>query len=258
MDAAAHCKGMTENSRHPAGTHRGGRFAATSHREPTISLADIAWARSVTGTAAAADPRYDEVMAEVFAAASTVVDPAAKPAPANPGTAQRAVLPEGTSASVRSRSGTTAGTVSGAADSDGMYWFEPGDGSEPYRAFLHTLTLGPEAGITTEHRAAEVSFLAREIEDARRARFTGTQAVLTAQVPSAVIELIGSLHTHETAMHGIIDEAVSDAETARALLEDLRNYEDPIVQEHAAASLRSGQRLVAALGYDRWPSSLDA
>jgi hypothetical protein len=249
---------MTQNpARHSAGTPQGGRFARTAHGEPTISLDDIDWARRVTGTAAATNPRYDAVMAEVFAAASTVVDPAAKPEPAKPGTAQQAILPEGTAASVWSRNGTTAGTVSGAVDGDGMYWFEPGDGSEPYRAFLHTLTLGPEAGVTTEHRAAEVSFLAREIEDARRTRFTGTQAVLTAEVPSAVIELIGSLRTHETALHGIIDEAVSDAETARVLLEDLRDFEDPLVQEHAAASLRSGQRLVAALGYDRWPSALD-
>jgi uncharacterized protein (DUF58 family) len=197
------------------------------------------------------------VIEQVFAAASTVVDPSVKPEPAKPGTARKAVLPEGTTASVGSRTGVVTGTVCGEADGDGMYWFEPDDGSEPYRTFLHALALGPGSGVTTEHRAAEVSFLAREIEDARRARFTGTQSVLTAEVPDAVIELIGSLSNHETALHGIIDEAVSDAETARAVLDDLRDHEDPLVQEHAAASLRSGQRLVAALGYDRWPSTLD-
>ncbi|HEX9225756.1 MAG TPA: hypothetical protein VF885_03735 [Arthrobacter sp.] len=238
--------------RHPKGTAGAGRFAAHTSPESPISLTDIAWARKVTGTTDASDPRYDEVMSRVFAAASTSVDPGWTP-PVVPTIPSAAVFDVPVPAMVDG----DGGRVSGGPDDLGMYAFTEQGSCEPYRLHLHHLSFtDPDSQPGTEQYAAALAFIAAENRRDVICRFFRSRASSAEDGADAADALLASVDRTSPQPPGVVaslddlEDATREVVSARGAGMD--RYSETMTRLNEKA-MRAGQALATHLGYVQAP-----
>lgn len=240
---------MTETIvRHLKGTAGAGRFAAHTSPESPITLTDIDWARKVTGTTATSDPRYEEVMSQVFAAASTSVDPGWVP-PVDPRVPATAVFDVPVPAQVDGG----GGLVSGGPDDLGMYAFTGQGSCEPYRLHLHHMTFtDPDNQPATEHYAAALDFIAAENRRDALCGFFRSRASSAEDGADAADALLASVDRAEPQQPGVI-ESLDELEDATRAVTAARGAG---MDKHSGTmtglnekAMRAGQALATNLGY---------
>ena len=248
---------MTETIvRHLKGTLGAGRFAAHTSPESPISLTDIDWARKVTGTTAASDPRYDEVMSQVFAAASTSVDPGWA-APAVPRVPAAVVFDVPAPCTVDG----DGGRVSGGPDDLGMYAFTEHGSCEPYRLHLHHLTFtDPDNQPATEHYAAALAFIAAENHRDAMCSFFRSRAHSAEDGADAADALLASVDRAKPQPSGVVASLDELEDATRAVMSargaGVDRYSDTMTRLNEKA-MRAGQALAGDLGYVQAPESDD-
>lgn len=260
LSCAAHISSMKTSStatapaRLPKRVNKGikeaGQFATMTHAEPAITLNDIDWAREVTGTTAANDARYAEVMAQVFAAASTSISPA----PADqvePRVPAHAVFETPVPASCDG----DGGRVSGGPDDFGMYSFTEHDSCEPYGLSLHHLTFtDPDQQPTSEHYAASLAFIAGENRRDAMSGFFRSRANSAADGADAADALAASV---DRSQQPDIAEHLNAVEEATELVTAARRsgaeqLSDDMIRLNENA-IRAGQALATGLGFIQAP-----
>jgi hypothetical protein len=239
--------------RHLKGTPGAGRFAKHTSPEPAITLTDIHWAREATGTDAAADPRYADVMAHVFAAASSAIAPD-RELPADPKIAEHAAFATPAPAEVDG----DGGWVSGGPDDLGLYAFTEENSREPFGAYLHHLTFtDPDNKPTPENYAASLAFIAGENHRDAMCRFFRSRANSAQAGADAADALAAAVHpavTEQPRVAELLDEVddLTRAVTA-ARRSGMDTYAEDMMRLNEKA-MRAGVALSAALGYLQPPA----